>query len=113
MDFQRGDVVRVNLGSIKNGIVGSEQAFTRPCIILQTFHHLDLVTIIPLTTRNKDYMSSTSLFLIKGTGGLAHDSFALCHQLRTISQDRIIEKLGTLSAEEFNALIMVVKNIFF
>ena len=113
MNFIKGDVVRVNLGTLMDGVVGSEQASIRPCVILQTFHHLGLIIIIPLTTKKKHYFNSSIYPLEKGSGGLKQISYALCHQMRTISTERIIEKIGTLNIKDFNALVMVVKVTLF
>ncbi|RLD62345.1 MAG: hypothetical protein DRJ05_00620 [Bacteroidetes bacterium] len=39
---------------------------------------------------------SPTVKLNKGQGGLTSDSFALCHQIRTISIDRVKRKRGQL-----------------
>jgi mRNA interferase MazF len=94
--YQKGDVIDVNLGRPPKEIKGHEQGMKRPCIIIKSFDNLGLAIIVPCTTKDPKYSIYTIVKIIKGTGGLTTDSFALCHQIRTISFDRILSKRGTL-----------------
>jgi len=61
---------------------------------------LGLIIIVPCTTTFPKYSLYTIVKLNKGQGGLTSDSFALCHQIRTISVDRITRKRGQLGMTE-------------
>ena len=94
--FLKGEIVNVNLGTPPKEIKGHEQGFERPCVIIKSFNNLELAIVIPLTTKEPKYSLFTIVKIQKGTAGLTADSFALCHQIRTISFDRIISKRARL-----------------
>lgn len=96
LNYQKGDVVDVDLGRPPKEIKGHEQGLKRPSIIIKSFDNLGLAIIVPCTTTEPQNSLYTIVKLIKGIGGLTSDSFALCHQIRTISFDRILNKRGTL-----------------
>lgn len=79
-------------------VVGSEQAGRRPVLIVsrETANvALPVVTVIPLTGRKRGrriYPNET--LLAKGAAGLARDSIAMAHQLRTLSKLRLRTNLG-------------------
>lgn len=110
MLFSEQQVVWVDLGEPPTQVVGHEQGRRRPCIILKTFPSLKLVWIIPCT-------SSTSLRyfsvvrLEQGVGGLNQESYALCHQLRTVSMDRITGQIGILDTINFDKIKSVIYDI--
>lgn len=77
--YQKGEVVMVNLGDLPEQVKGHKQAYTRPCIIIRSFDYLKLAIIIPCTTKTPKYKLYTTVKLLKNSGGLTSDSFALCH----------------------------------
>ena len=110
--FAEKEIVLVYLGNVGSGIVGHEQAMTRPCIIVKNFDILGLVTVVPLTSskpKSDPYFSIVKLN--QGTGRLRSDSFVLCHQIRTISTDRINDSLGILPEKEFYKIQSVLIDI--
>jgi mRNA interferase MazF len=58
----------------------------------------DLVFIIPLTSVSKGIASHIPIK--PPEGGLTVLSFALCEQMRCISTQRLIKKLGTISSKK-------------
>jgi len=96
MTLAKGEVVDVNLGNPPNEIKGHEQAFKRPCVVIRGFENLGLAIVNPLTSKRPGYSFYTIVKLHKGSGGLTTDSYALCHQIRTISLDRVISKRAKL-----------------
>jgi len=88
--YTKGDVVDVDLGKPPKEIKGHEQAFSRPCVVIKSFPNLELAIIIPCTTTEPKFSLHTVVKILQGTGGLTLDSYALCHQIRTISIDRIV-----------------------
>lgn len=106
--LKAADVVMVNLGQIQE-VVGHEQALHRPCIVIKPFNNLQLVLVLPVTSKGSAHF--TVVKIEKSDGGLAHDSYALCHQLRTISSDRITKSIGTLSPLTFNKIRGVLRDL--
>lgn len=100
MKFAKGEIIDVNLGRPPKEVRGHEQGFKRPCIIVRAFKSLGLAIVIPLTSKQPKYFIFTIVKILKGTGGLTADSYALCHQIRTISLDRIIENRGKLNDKD-------------
>jgi mRNA interferase MazF len=98
--FSKGEIINVNLGAPPNEIKGHEQGFERPCVIIKSFNNLDLAIVVPLTTKEVKYSLFTIVKIHKGTAGLTADSYALCHQIRTISFDRIVSKRSRLDAKD-------------
>lgn len=99
-NFVKGDIVDVNLGNPPKEIKGHEQGSERPCVIIKSFNNLNLAVVVPLTTKEAKYSLFTIVKIIKGTAGLTSDSYALCHQIRTISFDRITGKRARLDKKD-------------
>lgn len=99
-NFTKGEIVNVNLGNPPKEIKGHEQGFERPCVIIRSFNNLDLAVVVPLTTKQVKYSLFTIVKIPKGTAGLTADSYALCHQIRTISFDRIVNKRARLDNKD-------------
>ena len=100
--YKPGDIVFVDLGLPPDQVIGHEQGHTRPCVIVRPFPALKLAVVLPITSQSPNYAHYTVVSLRQGVGGLSKDSFVLCHQIRTISFERIINKTGFLG--EFDLL---------
>ena len=98
--FQKGEILNVDLGKPPKEVKGHEQGYVRPCVIIKSFNNLGLAIIVPCTTSEPKYSLFTIVKLIKGSGGLTSDSFALCHQIRTVSFDRILSTRGKLDNKD-------------
>jgi mRNA interferase MazF len=106
----RGDVLTVQLDPIK----GSEQAGTRPAIVVSrnSINHAAIgtnrttvIVIVPVTDRrNLRRLYPSHVELEKGLGGLTMDSVALCEQVRAITVDRLVRFMGSLPAMQLNAI---------
>ncbi len=100
MRYKKGDIIDIDLGKPPEEIKGHEQGFVRPCVVIKAFMPLGLIIIVPCTKTSPKYNLYSIVRLNKGLGGLTSDSFALCHQIRTISVDRIKRKRGQLGKTE-------------
>lgn len=100
--YHKGDIVLINLGSPPEEIKGHEQAYERPCVVIKSFENLGLMVVVPCTTKKPKYNLYSIVELSKGKGGLNSNSYVLCHQIRCISFDRVIDKWGRL--ERFDIL---------
>ena len=85
---------------------GSEQHGIRPVLVLSSDIMNDLpgwksFLAIPFSTSGRQAARGPTAVLIPaGTGGLAQDSYALCHQLTTIDRAKFMTRLGVLNADE-------------
>jgi mRNA interferase MazF len=95
--MKRGEVYRVDL----DPVVGSETGKTRPALVLQNElanRSSPTVTVVPISSQ----IARVYPFQVRipaGEGGLTRDSKALCEQIRTVSRQRIRERLGELPDE--------------
>lgn len=98
--IRRGDVFLVNL----NPVVGSEVGKTRPAIVVQNDlanRSSPTITIIPVSS-STERVFPFQVQLSAGEGGLSQESKALCEQIRTVSRERLLERLGRLSQERLD-----------
>jgi len=103
MAWLRGDIVTVNLNPKKGDEVGK----IRPAIILSGNEEndmLDTVIVVPLSTDLIEDMEPYRTRL-KKRHNLKSDSDVLINHIRTLSQNRIGEKIATISEAEYNAIV--------
>lgn len=99
MDIRRYDIVQVDLGEV----VGSEQGGKRPVLIIQNdignkFSNTTIV--IPFSSKLKSLNQPTHTLIKRSIDtGLKTDSVLLGEQMRVISSQRIIKKIGTVTDE--------------
>jgi mRNA interferase MazF len=106
----RGEVWLVAL----DPVVGSEQAKTRPCVIMQrdVANQIGRTTIIvPLTDAAKNTPTVVRPLCRKGDGGLKKDSVALCGQIRVADRLRLRSRLGALGPDAMQAVCQGVRII--
>ncbi len=88
----RGEIWLVSL----DPILGREQAGKRPALIISenifNQSYADLVIVVPITSQNKNIRSH--VFIPEGEGGLTPESFAKCEDVRSISKQRLVKRLG-------------------
>jgi mRNA interferase MazF len=104
----RSEVVLVDLGKVPTQIVGHEQANKRPCLIIQTLDFSDLAVVIPFTSKIPPTQIYSIVKVLAGAGGLTADSYALCHQIRSVSYHRIVKSMGVLPDRDFNKILTVL-----
>ena len=103
MDYKRGDIVLVNFNPQKKK---DEVGKVRPAIILSDTELndvLDLVSVIALTT-NLIEDSEPLRIRIKKRETLKENSDAMIEQLRSVSKERIKERVGCVSEEEMGKI---------
>ena len=103
MEYNRGDIVIVNLYPKK----GEEVGKIRPAVIISGDDEnaiLDTLILMPLSTDLIDNMNPYRMRIAKREG-LKEDSDILINQIRTLSKTRIKEKIARLTSVEYDALI--------
>lgn len=97
MKYKRWTIWRANL----DPVVGSEQGFTRPVLIISEDAINDLINtinVIPITTRKSNRMIYPNEVLLEGNVyGLPDESIVLCHQIRTLDKRRFAQFYGEVN----------------
>jgi mRNA interferase MazF len=100
--IERGDLFWANL----DPTIGVEIQKIRPVIVVSNNainRYSQLVIVLPITT-NLNRFSPSHVLLPKGEGGLQQDSKVLTEQIRALDQQRLVNKIGTVS-QQFLRLI--------
>ena len=113
VDIKRWDVVKVDLSDA----VGSEQGRERVAVIIQNDIgniHSPTTIIMPFThVIKKLYIPTHALIRRSKANGLKMDSMILGEQMRVISKQRIINKIGTITEKEYQREIRRVYDASF
>ena len=98
-----GDIYLADLNPSRS----SEQAGIRPVIIVQR-DTLDrfttTVVVVPVTSNLRRAKIPGTIILPTGEGGLTQDSVVLCYQIVSLDRERLIRKVGSLSADYVSRL---------
>ena len=97
MSILRGEVWLINL----DPTLGREQAGTRPALVISenifNQSYAELIIVVPITSQNKGIRSHVKI--AQGEGGLNLESFVKCEDVRSVSKQRLIKKLGSVSKQ--------------
>ena len=107
--MKRGEVWYAELSPTQ----GSEQAGRRPVVIVSgnlLNQHLPIVIVVPVTTKIKNYKGNP---IIKPSpaNGLTSESEMLIFHIRSVSKDRLKEKLGNVDDQDMNLAIKTFNDI--
>jgi mRNA interferase MazF len=110
------EIWQVNLGDLpntngKNETIGREIAKTRPCVIISVIGFSKICWVVPLTSKNNQLPFNVEIPRQKTILTEKNPSFALCHQLRSISFDRLVKKVCLLPEQNFNEIIHTIETI--
>ncbi|HLU89080.1 MAG TPA: type II toxin-antitoxin system PemK/MazF family toxin [Cyclobacteriaceae bacterium] len=92
--MKQGEIWYADLNPTK----GSEQAGFRPVVILSgnlLNEYLPIVIVVPLSSKIKNYKGNPILKPDE-SNGLKTDSEMLVFHVRSVSKDRLVERLGTV-----------------
>ncbi|MDV3310430.1 MAG: type II toxin-antitoxin system PemK/MazF family toxin [Cyclobacteriaceae bacterium] len=107
--MKQGEIWYANLNPSK----GSEQAGFRPVVIVSgnlLNELLPVVIVMPLTTKIKKYKGNPILQPTK-SNGLKDVSEMLVFHIRSISKDRLVERIGNIETEELQHSIRTLNDI--
>ena len=107
--MKQGEIWQANLNPTK----GSEQAGFRPVVILSgnlLNQHLPIIIVAPLTTKVKNYKGNPVLNPDKDNG-LKSESEVLVFHIRSVSKDRLVKKIGTMTKTQFELAIKTLNDI--
>lgn len=107
MTVRRGDIWLVDFG----GPVGREQAGRRPAVVVSADplndSRADVVIVVPCTTTWRDLPSHVELD--PDECGLAEVSYAKCEDVKSVSEHRLIGRLGAADDEALFAINRVLR----
>lgn len=109
--IRTGQIIRVDLGIPPRQIVGHEQAKERFCLVLKSLPLLKLIVIIPFTSKKPRGKHFYYVPVLKDEQSLTIDSYALCHQIRTVSIDRVTGAKKMLGASYLNQIKIVMMDL--
>lgn len=107
--MKQKDIYLVNLNPTK----GSEQAGIRPIVIISgnsMNENFDVFIICPISSKIKNFTSCVVLKKSK-TNGLQQDSEIITFQIRTISKNRLIKKIGEITNEELEQVFAGLNDV--
>ncbi|WP_425636182.1 type II toxin-antitoxin system PemK/MazF family toxin [Algoriphagus yeomjeoni] len=96
-----------------NSVIGSEQAGRRPVVILSgnlMNKFLQVVITAPLTSKIKNYQGNPIL-KPSTSNGLKLESELMVFHIRSISKDRLTEKVGEISNDELKMALATLQDI--
>jgi mRNA interferase MazF len=110
--MKQGDIYLANL----DPVVGSEMKKTRPCIILNnnTIGKLPLKIIAPITDFKGHYKIVPWMITLEpnNNNGLKKPSSIDLFQVRSLSEKRLVKKLGFVDREDLNACKNALNIVF-
>lgn len=107
MPVRRGEIYWVDFGTPR----GSEQSGRRPALIVQndTGNISSPTTIIAAITSKKRVSYPFHVDISAQESGLPQDSTVKLEQLLTISKDRLVSRVGTLSSAKMEEINRALK----
>jgi mRNA interferase MazF len=105
MVAKRFDVYLVNL----DPTVGSEIQKTRPCLVIspdEMNDYIATVIVAPMATKGREYPSRVACQFRGKDGQVVLD------QIRTVDKQRLVKKLGRISASTQDKVLAVLSEMF-
>jgi mRNA interferase MazF len=105
MVAERFDVFLVAL----DPTVGSEIQKTRPCLVIspnEMNRHMNTVIVAPLSSSGKQYPTRIPVNFD------GKDGFVVLDQIRTVSKQRFVKKLGVIEVSEQKAVLVALAEMF-
>jgi len=106
---QKGEVFLVNL----DPTVGSEIKKIRPAVVVSNNvvnTNYPTVVICPITD-STGKKSPIHIIVSRQEGGLTKESVVLCSQIRSVDAQRLLEKIGNLSADKMREIENGIKHV--
>ena len=102
--MKRGEIWLINL----DPVLGAEIRKTRPSVIVNDnrLGILSLKVIVPITDWKEKYSTAPWMVQIKpdNTNNLEKLSSVDCFQVRSVSEERFVRKIGSLGKEELHKI---------
>lgn len=96
---------------------GSAQRGTHPVIIISTDsvnHNISVSTVLPLSSvEPTDRIYPTEILIPQEVSGLSRQSVAMVQQIRTITHNRLKDKVGMITDEKTRTEILLALRDYF
>ena len=89
-----------------NPVIGSEQQGVRPVVVISgnsMNDHLGIGIVCPISSKVKNYAGCV-LLKKSAENGLDYDSEVITFQVRTISKERLIRKIGEITGDQIQKI---------
>ncbi len=100
MTARRGEVWLVDFGEP----IGHEQGYRRPAVVISADQlnrsRAELAVVLPVTTTRRGLPSHVEIE--PGDSGLSHISYAKTEDIKSVSTQRLIRRLGSVPADRLN-----------
>ena len=110
MTPRRGEIWLVDFGMP----VGRERAGIRPAVVASTDALNEgpagVVLVVPVTSTRRDLPSHIEIE--PGESGLDHPSYAKCEDVKSVSERRLIDRLGVVGPEALFDIGRVLRYLF-
>lgn len=97
---QRGEVWLVDFGEP----IGHGHGYRRPAVVISADQlnrsRAELAVVLPVTTARRGLPSHVEIE--PGVSGLEHTSYAKVEDIKSVSTERLIRRLGAIPAERLN-----------
>lgn len=106
--WTRGSVFYADLGDVK----GSEQGGVRPIVVVSNDKnnlYSKNVTVVPVTTKPKKTLCVHVAVTNTRYNGLTKPGFILCEQIRTISKERLQNRIGAVNKQVLKEIDTAMK----
>lgn len=107
-NIRRGEIWNVNF----DPQVGAEVKKVRPAVVMNipSAGRLPLHIIVPITTGHTGFQNYFWMVPIKvtNTNGLDQDSYADTFQVKSISQDRFVDKCGVITTSQLDEIAAAI-----
>lgn len=106
-DARRGEVWLLDFGES----LGNEQGWQRPALVVSSDEwnrHASVVTVLPLTRTKHDLPTRVEI----GAGprnGLTDTSYARCEDIRSVSERRLVRRVGIVDLTAMHSLGRVIR----
>ena len=107
--MRQGEIWNANLNPTR----GSEPAGFRPVVIISgnlLNEYLPVVIVVPLTTKIKNYKGNPVLKPTQ-SNGLSRESEMLVFHIRSVSKDRLVNKLGMIDEADQEQALKTLNDI--
>ncbi len=122
-----GDIAWADLGKIPGDepsgecahatdkVMGHEQGGRRPCIVISSpvkrksgDEPLEIAIVVPLTATKRTWWTVVE---VEDPTVLNKESYALCHNVRAISFERVERKVGPLTQKLFTKVRLILREV--
>ena len=107
--MHKGEVWLINL----DPTIGAEIRKTRPAVIVSedAIGILPLRVIVPITDWKDRYAIAAWMILLTpdAQNGLAKPSAADAFQIRSVSQERFVQRIGVINSQQLNQIIEAIQ----